>query len=258
MLLLPLALAALLTQQPETMSLLKEPLYPPPVQRAERARLEGDAAQARSELAKDPANAVAIVRLARAQRALGHVGDALETLTRALEGKADTPAIHLERGRDFIVIRKFELAQKELRKAVETVPEAHCDIGFTLYLLADYTQAHDEYGKCRQPDVFGYFAARRAGVEAGPPPAAPEADTRDTAIKLPGSLTAQTPKGDASIYATYSSAVERLLQGDKKAARELLQPVLEKQQDRWMEPMYIAAEADCARIAPPKKKKRKT
>ena len=39
MLALPLALAALLLQQPETMSLLKEPLYPPPVPRGERARL---------------------------------------------------------------------------------------------------------------------------------------------------------------------------------------------------------------------------
>src|SRR5436190_19513749 len=238
------------------MSLLKEPLYAPPLPRAERARLEDDAAQARSELAADAANGDAVVRLARAQRALGHVGDALETLTRALEAKTDTPAIHVERGRDFIVIRKFELAQKELRKAVETVPEAHCDIGFTLYLLDDYKQAHDEYGKCKQPGVFGYFAARRAGVEAGAAPPLPDADARDTAIKLPGSLTAQTPKGDASIYATYSSAVERLLREDKKAAHELLKPVLEKQQDRWMEPIYIAAEADYARIAPPKRKKK--
>ena len=254
---LPLALAALLLQQPETMSLLKEPLYPPPVSNAERTRLESEAAEARGELAKDPKNADALVRLARAQRGLGRIGDGLETLTRALEADTDTPAIRLERGRGFILIRTFELAQKELRKAVEALPEAHCDIGFTLYLLADYRQAHDEYGKCKQPDVFGYLAARRAGVETGPVPAAPEADVHGSAIRLPGSLTSKVPKGDAPLYATYTNAVDDLIKGDKKAARELLQPVMEKQQDRWMEPIYIAAEADYARIAPPKRKKKK-
>jgi tetratricopeptide (TPR) repeat protein len=255
--LLPIALAGLLAQQPETMSLLKEPLYPPPVPRDERTRLEDEAAQARRQLAQEPGNAEAIVRLARAQRGLGHVGDSLETLTRALEGAADTPAIHLERGRGFIVIRKFELAQKELRKAVEKLPDAHCDIAFTMYLLADYKQAHDEYGTCSQPDVFGYLAARRAGVDGGPAPAPPEAGTGDRPIRLPGSLTSKTPKGEAPIYTTYASAVERLLSGDKNGARELLRPVLEKQEERWMEPIYIAAEADYARIAPPKRKKKK-
>ena len=256
-LLLAIALAAVLAQQPETMSLLKEPLYPPPLPRAERARLEDEAAQARSELAKRPTDPDAVVRLARAQRSLGHVGDALETLTRALEAKADTPAIRMERGRGFIAIRKFELAQKELRKAADTLPEAHCDLGFATYLLADYKQAHEDYGKCKQPDVFVYFAARRAGAEAGPLPTPPDTGTQDAPIKLPGSLTSKTPKGDAPLYATYANAVESLLKGDKQSARELLLPVLEKQEDRWMEPIYIAAEADYARIAPPKKKKKR-
>jgi len=256
MLLLPL-LVSLLSQQPETMSLLKEPLYPPPVPKAERQRFEDDAAQARTALVKDPSNADAIVRLARAQRDLGHPGDSLETLTRALEGAADTPAIHLERGRGFIVIRKFDVAQKELRKAADTLPEAYCDLGFTLYVVGDYKQAHDEYAKCKAPGIFGYLAARRAGVDAGAPPPIPEDPGQASAVRLPGSLTAKTPKGSSSIYTAYLEAVNRLQSNDKAGAREQLKPVLEKQEDRWMEPIYIAAEADYARIAPPKKKKKK-
>jgi tetratricopeptide (TPR) repeat protein len=255
--LLALAFAALLAQQPETMSLLKEPLYPPPLPRAERARLEDEASQARAEVSHDPSSADAILRLARAQRGLGLVGDSLETLTRALEGHADTPAIHLERGRGFIVIRKFDVALREYRKAADALPDAHCGSGLSLYLLADYLQAHDEYAKCPDPGLFGYLAARRAGVEAGPRPSPPDEAEAAPAITLPGSLTSKTPKGTGSISGTYMEAVEALLRNDKAAARDLLKPVLEKQEHRWMEPIYIAAEADYARIAPPTRKKKK-
>ncbi len=253
---LPLALTALLLQQPETLSLLKEPLYPPPVPRAERARLEEELAQARNDLGRDPASIDAVLRVARAQRGLGHIGDALETLTRGLEGKVDKPAVHLERGRGFIVIRKFELAGRELKKAVETMPEAHCDIAFSSYLLADYKSAHDEYGKCPDPGIYGYLAARRAGADAGPRPAAPaDSDRHGPPITLPGSTT-KPPRPD-SIYVVYMNAVDRLMAGDKTGARDLLKPVVEKQMDRWMEPIYIAAEADYARVAPPAKHKKK-
>lgn len=255
--LLPLLLAGLVAQQPETMSLVKEPLYPPPVSRAERARLEDEIAKARGEIARDPANADAVLRRARAERALGNIGDALETLTRGVEGKADTPAIRLERGRGFIVIRKFDLAQREFRKAVETLPEAHCDIAFALYLLTDYKQAHEQYGQCRQPGLFGYLAARRAGADAGPrPPLPADPVTHDEPVRLPGSVAA-TPKADSSISAVYVNAVDRLLAGDTNGARELLKPLIEKNKDAWMEPVYIAAEADYARVFKPERKKKK-
>jgi hypothetical protein len=257
---LPFALALLLFgQQPETMSLLKEPLYPPPVPRAERAKLEEQVTQARGDLGRDPANAEAVLRLARAQRSLGLVGDALLTLTRAIEGKADTPALRLERGRDFIVIRKFDLAQRELRKAADPIPDAHCDIGFALYLLADYKQAHNEYAACPQPGVFGYLAARRSGADAGArPPLPDEIAAPGTTVTLPGSVARQPAKPEASMYASYLDAVDRLIAGDKTGARELLKPVVEKRkEDAWMEPVYIAAEADYVKIALPVKHKKK-
>jgi hypothetical protein len=54
-------------------------------------------------------------------------------------------------------------------------------------------------------------------------------------------------------------AVDRLIANDKTAAKDLLKPIVEKQKKRWMEPVYVAAEADYARIlkAEPKKKKKK-
>jgi len=253
-----LLLAASVAQQPETMSLIKEPLYPPPVSRDERAHLEDEIAQARGDVARDPSNVAAYLRLAQAERGLGHVGDALETLTRAIEGKADAPALHLERGRGFLDIRKFDLAQKDFRKAVDTLPEAHCDIAFSLYLLADYKQSHDEYGRCKDPGVFGYLAARRAGAPAGAKPALPEdAASRRGTVTFPGAAPSTPRTRESSIYAIYIDAVDRLIAGDKKGARDLLKPIVEKQKDRWMEPIYIAAEADYARVYKPERKRKK-
>jgi tetratricopeptide (TPR) repeat protein len=257
-----LALATLSpSQQPETLSLLDEPLYAPPVPKAERARLEDEIAQARADLGRDPSNADAALRLAQAQRGLGRVGDALETLTRAIEGKPDTPKLRIERGRGFIAIRKFELAQREFGKASETVPEAHCDVAFALYLLADYKQSHDEYGKCADPGMFGYLAARRSGAVTGPRPAPPaDPERRPNDVKLPGSVASKPEKDSQSIGAAYMNAVDRLVANQKPAAKDLLKPIVEKHKTMWMEPVYVAAEADYARIvkAEPKKKKKRT
>ncbi len=241
------------------MSLLKEPLYPPPVSRSDRARLEEQMTQARGDVGRDPSNADAALRLARAQRGLGLVSEALLTLTHAIEGKADTPALRLERGRDFIIIRKFDLAQRELRKAVDTLPEAHCDIGFALYLLADYKQAHDEYGICAQPGLFGYLAAKRAGANPAARPALPDEIAQPgTTVTLPGSVARPPAKPEASMYASYADAVDRLIAGDKPGARDLLKPIVEKRkEDAWMEAVYVAAEADYVKVALPVKHKKK-
>jgi len=249
------------SQHPETLSLLEEPLYAPPVSKSERARLEGEVADARTEVNRDPSNPDAALRLARAQRDLGRIGDALETLTRAIEGRADSPQLRRERGRGFIVIRKFELAQREFRKSVDTIPEARCDIAFALYLLADYKQSHEEYQKCADAGVFGYLAARRSGATTGPRPA-PPADRQPPSgdIKLPGSLATKAPKEAASTAATYMDAVDKLLINEKATAKDLLKSIVEKRKTQWMEPVYVAAEADYARIVkaePKKKKKRK-
>ena len=253
-------LVAIGAQQPETLSLLGEPLYAPPVAKADRARLEDEAAQARAAFASNPADSDAAFRLARAQRELGHVGDALETLTRAIEGKADAPALHLERGRGFVAIRKFDLAQREFRKAIATIPEAHCDLAFALYLLADFKESRQEYGKCQAPGIFAYLAARRAGENAGPKPSVErDAGAGDRPVRFPGSIGAKPAKPVVSIAGAYVEAVERLLAAQKPAAKDLLKPIVEKHKTEWMQPVYVAAENDYAQIvnAEPKKNKKK-
>jgi tetratricopeptide (TPR) repeat protein len=259
--LLPLVLTALVVQQPETMALTGEMLYPPPVPRAERARLEDEIVEARSAVGRAPADPEAALRLARAQRDLGLVRDAIETLTRAIERKTDAPAIRLERGRGLVALRKFGPAEREFRKAVDTIPEAHCDLGIALYLLEDYKQSRQELHACQRPNVFGYLAARRAGEDAGPRPE-PPADEHPAAgeVKLPGSVATKKPAAEASMAGQYMDAVDRLIEKKIAAARDLLKPIVEKHKERdWMEPVYVAAEADYARIlkAEPKKKKKK-
>jgi hypothetical protein len=59
--------------------------------------------------------------------------------------------------------------------------------------------------------------------------------------------------------AMYLDAAERLIQGKTEAAKDLLKQIVEKDRNNWMDPVYIAAEADYARIlkAEPRKKKKK-
>ena len=59
--------------------------------------------------------------------------------------------------------------------------------------------------------------------------------------------------------ATYLDAAERLIKGDTAGAKELLKQIIEKDRNHWMDPVYIAAEADYARLlkAEPKKRKKK-
>ena len=74
-------LAALLSQQPETMSLLNEPLYAPSLSKAARAQAQETLASARAGYEKAPNDPAAILAYEQAALTLGRVGDALEILT---------------------------------------------------------------------------------------------------------------------------------------------------------------------------------
>jgi len=196
-------------QQPETMSLLEKPLFAPALSKDERTTKEAALAEARAAYNRDRTNVDMVVALSRAQMALGRVGDSLETVTRAQEAKPDDPRLALERARGLIVIRKFEMASKDLRKPAETLPEASCALGLALYLAANYPQAREAFVKCPEPGIFAYLADRRTGPSAMPRPTIPPPD--------PG-------KGQqvrASMTARYLDAAERLIQKDTGGAREL-------------------------------------
>jgi tetratricopeptide (TPR) repeat protein len=253
-----LFLIALSFQQPETLSLLERPLYPPSVPKAERARLEGDVLVGKQQIAHEPTNVDAVLGVSRAEMALGRVRDGIETLTHAVEAKAD-PRLFLDRGHGFIVLRKFDLAERDFRKAVEGIPAANCNLGLALYLLGDFARAADAYKQCPEPGFFGYLAARRNGAPRGTPPSPPpDPGERDKDIKLPGSVASKPDRPKATVSETYVHAVEEITEGRPDAAKQLLKPLVEKNDREWMQPIYIAAESDYARLTKndPKKKRK--
>ena len=163
---LALVVAALVSQQPETLSLLGEPLYPLPLSKSDRAQADETLRAAHAAYENEP-NAVAnVLALARAHLAFGRVGDAIEILTHGLEANADDPQLLRDRGRGYILIRKFDIAQRDLRKSAEKVPEANCDLALAQYLAGAFPHAQASYAHCKAPGVFGYLSARRAGATA--------------------------------------------------------------------------------------------
>lgn len=255
---LMVALAAMLAlQQPETMSLLGEPLFAPKLTKEARAAADTELARAHAAYTAKPSGVAEILALARAHLALGRVGDALILLTRGLEANPDAAELHLARGGGYLLIRKFEIAARDLAKASATLPAARCSLGLAEYLAGDYERARATYKQCADPGVFGYLAERRAGgspaqrpVPQGPipPSSAP--------IRLPGTVTREKADAAEPIAATYLSAIEALLDGKKEEATERLKKIVERNRTAWMEPAYIAAESDYARLRVNTKRKR--
>jgi tetratricopeptide (TPR) repeat protein len=255
---LVVVLALFLSQQPETLSLLGAPLYAPSLSKADKARAHADLATARAVYDREPSKPEAILGLEQALLALGRIGDALELLTHGLEANPDEPRLLLQRGRSYITIRKFDVASRDLVKAAETLPAARCVLGLAQYLAADYARAHATYGKCADPGVFGYLANRRAGgSETSRPVATGALPTPATTIKLPGSVSSPASDAPQPIAASYLEAIERMLAGDEDDARERMKKIVEKHRRDWMEPAYIAAEVEYARLKKTEKRRNK-
>jgi tetratricopeptide (TPR) repeat protein len=236
--------------------LLDEPLYAPKLTKAERAAAEAELARAHAAYTAKPSGPAEILALQQAHLALGRIGDALVVLTHGIEANPGESALYLERGRGYLMIRKFSVAERDLRKAAEKLPAARCALGFAHYLSGDYERARAAYADCRDTGVFGYLAARRAGHSAARPPA-PEGPIPTTSqpITFPGTV----KKADAPepLAASYLAAIERLLAGEEDDALERLKKIVERNRNDWMDPAYVAAEADYARLKKPAKNKKR-
>jgi tetratricopeptide (TPR) repeat protein len=244
-----LALAALLSQQPETMSLLGEPLYAPKLSKPARAAADAELARAHAVYTAMPSGVAEIVALSRAHLALGRVGDALVVLTHGVEANPDAPELFFERGKGYILIRKFDVAARDLTKASAKLPEARCTLAFARYLAGDYARARASYADCASPGIYKYLAERRAG---GTPSQRPVPDgpvpTSSSTIRFPGSVGNVKAAAPEPLSASYLNALERLLDGDADDARDRLKKIVEKNRGAWMDAAYIAAEADYARL----------
>lgn len=243
--------------QPETLSMLGEPLYAPSLSKDARAKADEEMRAAREAYDKTPNAVPAIVALARAHLAFGRLGDAIEILTHGLEVDPDDPSLLVERGQDYIRLRKFEPAQRDLRKAMETVPAAACSLGLVQYLSGAYPHAQATFAGCADPGVFGYLSARRAGATAQRPNIERPSSGSDQEVRLPGSVTKAKTKPESSLVPSYLDAAELLLEGNKDEATKRLKDIVTKHRHEWMEPAYIAAEVDYAKLYKPPHKKKK-
>jgi tetratricopeptide (TPR) repeat protein len=253
---LALVLAALVAQQPETLSLLGEPLYPLSLSKSARAQADETLRTAHAAYAKTPNDVAAILALARAHLAFGRVGDAIEILTHGLEANPENAELLLERGRGYISIRKFDVAQRDLRNAADTLPPAHCALGLAQYLAGAFPHAQASFARCTDPGVFGYLSARRAGATAERPAIVrPEAQAEE--IRMPGSPAPKKEEARPPLATDYLDAVELLIAGNKDEATSRLENIVRKHRNEWMDAAYIAAEADYARVYKPPRKKKK-
>jgi tetratricopeptide (TPR) repeat protein len=244
-------------QQPETLSLLETELYAPSFPRDVRAKLETDLAESRAAYQKDPKNMDAAIAYVRAQVAIGHVGDALESLARAIETSPDDQRLVLERAKALVIYRKFDAAERDARKVLDALPEANCTLGLALYLKMQFSESRSAYDTCGAPGPFKYLAERRAGGTAVARPDLSALNEQPPApdIKLPGSVSSHAEKPKRTMTAAYVEAAETIAaekkppsHGKKDPAEDTLREIVEKDGNRWMEPIYIAAEADYARI----------
>lgn len=254
---LMVALAALLSlQHPETLSLLGEPLYPPKLSKAARAAADAELQRAHTAYTAKPSGVAEILALHRAHLALGRVGDGLVVLTHGIEANPDALELYLERGRGYILIRKFDVAQRDLNRALPKVPETRCSLGLAQYLAGDFGRARVTYAECQDGGVFPYLADRRAG---GTPAERPVPDGRPVAssspIRFPGTAANQKVAAPEPLSGAYLTAIEMLLDGKTDAARDRLKAIVEKNRSAWMEPAYIAAEVDYSRLYKPKRKR---
>ncbi len=280
-----LATAAGAAQQPETLSLLGKPLFPPSIDSDTRTQLESDLATARAAY-NTKADADAALRVGRTSAALGRFGDAIEVFTRAIEAYPNDARLYAERGKDFITLRKFDLAERDLSKAMEPVegkpaandPDVQYDLGLAQYLRADFGAAANAFRSClktaKNPetitaaDFWLYVSLQRLhkANEANQivqQTAAAASDSADPYTRLlqfyKGALAESTieAKGSEGVTLAYGVAVRGLWTGEVNEARTSFKRIVEKDEKLWTTPAYIAAEAELARLSKGERKKLK-
>jgi len=217
-------------QHPEAVSLLGKPLFTEHPKGDAGARADADIAAARQVAAKDPTNADAAYALGQAEEAGGRLLDAIDAYTIAIEKHPDDARLIFARGRLLIVIRKFDIAIRDMRSASSTLPEARCRLAFVAYLKGEFAGARDDFKTNCPSSPWAAVAAARADRSAAPP-----------------------PPSDDDLLKAYYAALAPLIARDSQHAREQLKKIVDKQSKRWQEDAYIAAEADLSRV--PKKKK---
>lgn len=270
-------------QQPETLSLLGRPLFPPSIDSDTRQQLEADLRTARAAYNAKP-DADGALHFGQISTALGRFGDAIEIYTRAIEAYPNDGRLYAERGRGFITLRKFDLAERDFSKAMQPVegkpaaidPDLQYDLGLARYFEGQFGAAADALRNslktAKRPDRIAaasfwlYLSLERLhkGDEAGQivqqVPAANDPD--DPYVRLlqfyKGAVPEPLePKGPNGVMLAYGVAVRGLWTGAVDEARTSFKRIIEKDVKLWTAPGYIAAEAELARLSKAERKKLK-
>jgi tetratricopeptide (TPR) repeat protein len=268
-------------QQPETLSLLGTPLFAPSIDSDTRKQLEADLAAAQAAY-KEKADADRALRLADVSVSLGHFGDAIEVETRAIEAFPNDLRLYAARGRTFITLRKFDLAVRDLSKALQPIegqpavdPAVQYDLGLAHYLKGEFGPAADALEMflkgMKSPEKIGaanfwlYVSLERLHKpdEANGILRHVANDSDDPYVRVLQFYTGARPensldtKGASGVTAAYGIAVRGLWTGAIHEARASFKRIVEKHEKEWTVPAYIAAEAELARLTPAERKKLK-
>lgn len=191
------AAVAPLPPAPETVSLLGDSLYAPPLPDSVRARYERRLAEARNDFDHAPEDVTNIVWLGRRTAYLGRFREAVAIYTQGLRRWPEEPRLLRHRGHRYITLRMFELAASDLERAAaamakrpdETEPDGlpnarniptgtlKFNIGYHLglarYLEGDFVAARRAWRECLKvstnPDMrcatshWLYMTLRRLG-----------------------------------------------------------------------------------------------
>jgi tetratricopeptide (TPR) repeat protein len=105
----------------EAISLSGRPLFAPPVADAARARMEAQLADARADLARDPASAEALIWVGRRTAYLGRFQEAIRVFTDGIERHPDDARFYRHRGHRYITVRDFKRAIADLEQAAALI-----------------------------------------------------------------------------------------------------------------------------------------
>lgn len=159
-------------QTPEATSLAGKPLHR--IELPDRAKLEGNLAQAEKELANSPGNPEAMIWVGRRLAYLWRYQDAIAMFSKGIAQHPDDPRMYRHRGHRYITVREFDRAIADFEKATTLIagkadliepdgqPNAagkprstlHFNIwyhlGLAYYLKGDYEKALSAYIKCME------------------------------------------------------------------------------------------------------------
>jgi tetratricopeptide (TPR) repeat protein len=126
---------------------LGSPLDPLPATAEQEERIR----QADALLAADPRSVDLMVEAALAREAVWRYRESTELYTRALEIAPDDYRLYLNRAHRTLRLRLFDWALADLQRAKALDPYGFNTaylLGFTRYVMGDFSQAADEYGRC--------------------------------------------------------------------------------------------------------------